>query len=217
LGILATNTGSGNGSILFTVAANPGSTQRTGTLTIAGQTFTVTQAGPPPPTTIVPVIEYHNTATDDYFITAFPAEQTFVDSGVVGPWVRTGKNFNSGGPIPVYRFGGNPSINPATGVAYGPLTHFYTVWTDEQSWLQTFYNPNALSWTIEEPTEANGFGIPMYMQQPNPDRSCPAGTVQVFRASSSAGFHRFTPFASALQEVLNRGWTNEGVAFCAPQ
>ena len=36
-------TGIGNGSVAFTVAANPG-TARTGTLTIAGQTFTVTQA-----------------------------------------------------------------------------------------------------------------------------------------------------------------------------
>ena len=34
--------GSGNGSVTFTVAANTGA-QRMGTLTIAGQTFTVTQ------------------------------------------------------------------------------------------------------------------------------------------------------------------------------
>jgi hypothetical protein len=38
-------TGSGNGSIGFSTAANAGSTQRSGTLTVAGQTFTVTQAG----------------------------------------------------------------------------------------------------------------------------------------------------------------------------
>ncbi len=36
--------GNGNGTVNFTVAANTGA-QRTGTLTIAGQTFTVTQAG----------------------------------------------------------------------------------------------------------------------------------------------------------------------------
>ncbi len=38
--------GTGNGAVNFTVAANPGN-QRTGTLTIAGQTFTVTQNGRP--------------------------------------------------------------------------------------------------------------------------------------------------------------------------
>ncbi len=36
--------GSGNGTVFYSVAANPG-IQRTGTLTIAGQTFTVSQAG----------------------------------------------------------------------------------------------------------------------------------------------------------------------------
>jgi hypothetical protein len=45
--------GTGNGTVTFTVAANTGA-ERTGTLTIAGRTFTVTQGGtssptPPPP------------------------------------------------------------------------------------------------------------------------------------------------------------------------
>ena len=37
--------GSGNGSVGYSVAANTGSTSRNGTMTIAGQTFTVTQEG----------------------------------------------------------------------------------------------------------------------------------------------------------------------------
>jgi hypothetical protein len=48
-------TGSGNGSITFTVAANTGAA-RTGTVTIAGQTFTVTQAAAPPVPTCTYVI-----------------------------------------------------------------------------------------------------------------------------------------------------------------
>ena len=36
--------GSGNGPVSYSVAANAGTTSRTGTLTIGGQTFTVTQA-----------------------------------------------------------------------------------------------------------------------------------------------------------------------------
>ena len=43
IAIASGSTGSGNGSVTFTVAANPG-VVRTGTLTVAGQTFTVTQA-----------------------------------------------------------------------------------------------------------------------------------------------------------------------------
>ena len=41
--------GSGNGGVNFTVAINTAATQRTGTLTVAGQTVTVTQAGATPP------------------------------------------------------------------------------------------------------------------------------------------------------------------------
>jgi hypothetical protein len=40
--------GTGNGAVGFNVDANPGA-PRTGTLTIAGQIFTVSQAAPPPP------------------------------------------------------------------------------------------------------------------------------------------------------------------------
>ena len=42
--VLAGASGTGNGSVAFRVAANPGS-GRTGTVTVAGQTFTLTQAG----------------------------------------------------------------------------------------------------------------------------------------------------------------------------
>jgi len=41
--------GSGNGSVQFTVAANPSTSARTATLVIAGQSFTITQAGAPAP------------------------------------------------------------------------------------------------------------------------------------------------------------------------
>ncbi len=37
--------GSGNGTVSYTVASNPSSLTRTGTITVAGQTFTVTQTG----------------------------------------------------------------------------------------------------------------------------------------------------------------------------
>jgi len=42
---LTTTSGSGNGTVNFTVAANTTTASRTGTVTIAGQTLTITQAG----------------------------------------------------------------------------------------------------------------------------------------------------------------------------
>jgi hypothetical protein len=48
--------------------------------------------------------------------------------------------------------------------------------------------------------------------------SCPAVTIPVYRAApEQTGSHRFITIQSAITEVLARGWTNEGVAFCAPQ
>jgi C1A family cysteine protease len=46
--ITTTSSGTGNGTATFTVAANTGAKSRTGTLTIAGRTHSVTQAGAPP-------------------------------------------------------------------------------------------------------------------------------------------------------------------------
>ena len=46
-GVTAGATGSGNGTVTMSVAANTATTQRTGTVTIAGQTFTVTQNAAP--------------------------------------------------------------------------------------------------------------------------------------------------------------------------
>ncbi len=46
--LTTTSSGSGNGTVNFTVAANPSASQRTGTLTIGAQTFTVTQAAATP-------------------------------------------------------------------------------------------------------------------------------------------------------------------------
>ena len=60
------------------------------------------------------VVEYFDPDLDNYFITADPTEQAFVDTGAVGRWQRTGNAFLAGGPNQVCRFYGNSAINPAT-------------------------------------------------------------------------------------------------------
>src|SRR5207247_3489614 len=49
--IISGGSGGGNGTVTYTVEANSSTSSRTETMTIAGQTFTVTQAGSVPPTT----------------------------------------------------------------------------------------------------------------------------------------------------------------------
>ncbi|PYV18749.1 MAG: hypothetical protein DMG07_03255 [Acidobacteria bacterium] len=48
---LAAGSGSGSGTVTYTVAANTATSPRTGTVTVAGQTHTVTQDAAPPPCT----------------------------------------------------------------------------------------------------------------------------------------------------------------------
>lgn len=48
--ISATTSGSGNGTVNYTLSTNSGQSERTGTITVGGQTFTVTQQGAPAPT-----------------------------------------------------------------------------------------------------------------------------------------------------------------------
>jgi hypothetical protein len=82
------------------------------------------------------VVEFYNGDLDNFFITSDPSEQTFVDSGAVGRWQRTGNTFKASGPSQVCRFYGNSLTNPTTGVPYGPNSHFYTADANECSTLK---------------------------------------------------------------------------------
>jgi hypothetical protein len=53
---LSAGSGTGNGTVAYNVAANTGSASRTGTLTIAGNTFTITQPGAPCTFAISPLL-----------------------------------------------------------------------------------------------------------------------------------------------------------------
>ena len=53
--LYATSSGSGNGTVSYTVDANTSDSTRTGTITVGGQSFTVTQGGVPPAITQQPV------------------------------------------------------------------------------------------------------------------------------------------------------------------
>ncbi len=57
---------SGNGTVVYSVAANTGA-QRTGTITIAGQTFTVTQAASPSPVYLVGDVFPYTSDTEPNF------------------------------------------------------------------------------------------------------------------------------------------------------
>jgi hypothetical protein len=64
ISITSGSSGTGNGTVAYSVSANTSTNQRTGTMTIAGETFTVTQEGIPAPTTWSDVIAKYNDYVD---------------------------------------------------------------------------------------------------------------------------------------------------------
>ena len=155
------------------------------------------------------VIEFYNSILDNYFVTANLGEAASIDSGSAGPgWSRTGNTFNAGGSAQVCRFYG--SVSP------GPNSHFYTIDADECAELKRLQAATPTSqrrWNFESLDFASS---------PPVGGTCPAGKVPVYRAYNN-GFtrgidsnHRITRNFSAILEVMNRGWSNEGVVMCAP-
>ncbi len=159
-----------------------------------------------------PVIEFYNTTLDNYFITADANEAAQIDGGSAGPgWIRTGNTFESGGSTPVCRFYGSQSP--------GPNSHFYTVDSAECQGLKDQQIPagdprklTIKSWNFESLD---------FVSTPPTNGSCPGGTVPVYRAYNN-GFsrgvdsnHRITSSLTAIQEVVSRNWSNEGVVMCA--
>ena len=161
------------------------------------------------PTLATPVVEFYNTNLDHYFITADAGEAAQIDGGSAGPgWVRTGNSFNSGGSSAVCRFYG--SQNP------GPNSHFYTVIGEEclaLKQLQAITPDTEKRWNFESLD---------FSSTPPTNGTCLTGTTPVYRAYNNGwargvdSNHRISSNPAAIQEVVNRGWINEGVVMCAP-
>ena len=159
------------------------------------------------------VVEFYNTNLDHYFITADTNEAADIDGGSAGPgWSRTGYSFNSGGSTSVCRFYGSQLP--------GPNSHFFTLAGSECDGLKQLqastpdtekrWNFESLGFVSSPPTTGGING------------TCPTGTQPVYRAYNN-GFargvdsnHRITSSLTAIQEVVTRGWSDEGVVMCAP-
>jgi len=164
----------------------------------------------PPVQELPKVVEFYNSPLDTYFITANAPEQNAIDGGSAGPgWSRTGGSFPAGGNTPVCRFYG--SIVP------GPNSHFYTADAAEcQSLkdLQAATPSTQKRWNFESLD---------FNTTPAVGGACPANLVPVYRAYNKGNVrgidsnHRITTSTTAIAEVVQRGWSSEGVVMCAPQ
>lgn len=159
------------------------------------------------------VVEYYAPDIDHYFITAGATEQALIDTGVMGYWQRTGKQFEAGGPNAVCRFYGNTRTNPSTGAPFGPNSHFYTADPAECAELRSIFRADAPSWQFE------GYDFSTSRASAG---ACSPATVPIWRAynrgfaQGSASNHRYTADLAAYFETVARGWAPEGAAMCAP-
>jgi murein DD-endopeptidase MepM/ murein hydrolase activator NlpD len=150
-------------------------------------------------------IEYYDSTLDHYFMTAFPAEISALDSGTpIAGWVRTGGSFptyQAADPklATMCRFFGTPGV--------GPNTHFYTSFDSECALLMQ--NPD---WIFE----ADAFDIAM----PDSNFVCPPSTLPVFRIYNNGlggtANHRYTTSWPVVNTMQSLGWLLEGVVMCRP-
>jgi hypothetical protein len=82
--------------------------------------------------------------------------------------------FITSGPASVCHFYGNTNVSPATGLIYGPNSHFYTANTSECDLLKSMFNPGAPAWRFES--------LDFQIATPTNARACPVGTTPVYRA-----------------------------------
>lgn len=167
---------------------------------------------------IVEVIEFYNTALDHYFITAVESEVTAIEQGAAGDgWVRTGEKFlawslgASADATNVCRFYG--SISP------GPNSHFYSVSPQEcrfQMDLQELVPHHRPRWNFE------GYAFSILPPASVGERSCPESSVPVYRAYNNGykkgedSNHRYMTNLGLMDEMVAKGWVDEGVVFCSP-
>lgn len=164
-------------------------------------------ASTPAATVASPVVEYYHAALDHYFISGLPDEIDALDANPAWGWLRTGYGFRSGGSTPVCRFYGSQSP--------GPNSHFYTASAADCAALrqqQALTPATQKRWNFED--------LDFYTT-PALAGDCPEGTLPVWRAYNNGqargidSNHRYARHPAAIQEVVARGWINEGVMMCA--
>jgi len=168
--------------------------------------------------TTVRIVEYYAETLDHYFVSAWPDEVAGLDAAPQAGWKRTGQAFKAWlrqedapwGAVPVCRF-----------YAYGPNSHFYTGDASECEGLKALEQKQSAE-AAARGEQFKGWqfeAIAFYALVPQAGK-CPGDTQSVYRdynmrAQQNDSNHRFL-VNSQLRAAMMMGWTEEGVAFCAP-
>ncbi|ADJ27952.1 S8 family serine peptidase [Nitrosococcus watsonii] len=156
------------------------------------------------------VYEFSNVISDHYMLTASKEDVALLYQGGEGleGWYNTRKySYAWSGPeegaVPVCRF-----------YTLGANSHFYTANAEDCAYLKTL-NPDNIyaddKWTYED--------IAFYAKLPT-NGICPADSAPIYRVYNNRWMyndsnHRFVSSDSMRRVMLDKGWVDEGVAFCA--
>jgi hypothetical protein len=159
------------------------------------------------PGSINPIVEYYN-GQGDYFLTAYPTEITFLDSGFYRDWQRTG--YTIPGWTSPFSVGAAPPPNLISVCRlWLGNSHFYSISESECASVArypgSFFESHAA----------------FFATLPNTDTgACPEDQARVYRLWDPHGSgHRFTTQTLVRDEMLARGYLSEGygpdrVAMC---
>jgi|KBSMisStaDraftv2_1062788.scaffolds.fasta_scaffold182295_2 hypothetical protein len=154
----------------------------------------------------VDAVEFRRSDRDRYIFVTDSAEREALDDGRIAGWVRTGEGMRvliegartAGDAFhPVYRFWGGS-------VVYEP-SHFFTasqeecaVLRDRPEWNWTYERSGF--WAYEWGPTGCPLGIPLYRTYNNSLDGAPA--------------HRYSTKRSVIDEMVARGWFDEGPVMC---
>lgn len=156
------------------------------------------------------VVEYYNVTTGHYFMTASAPERADIAAGSAGPgWAPTGWTFTA---LPFPPFGvcpGDCGLRVFRFYSSFSNSHFFT--TDVAEAQGLIDDPNS-EWKLEPDV----FAIPT----PDANGQCATGQVPVYRLYNNRfafhdSNHRFVTDAGERAKMVAKGWTDEGVRFCA--
>jgi Repeat of unknown function (DUF5648) len=155
------------------------------------------------PDDIVDVLEYVNDYTGHYFLVSEDFEKRALDSGAAGPgWHPTGHLFD------FYASYSSAGSDVCRFYAPAPNSHFYTANVDECSLLRS--HPE-LGWIYE--------GVHFRADTPV-NGACAAGRTPIYRLYNNRfqfndSSHRYVAETSLRDQLVDGGWIDEGVQFCA--
>ncbi len=154
-------------------------------------------------------VEYCQTATGQYFVTASPQEIALLDAGMLPGWSRDGESFgvfdlDAPGTVNVCRFWSGQTFVPY-------CSHFYTPLAAECALVKG--DP---AWQFE--------GEVFAMMLPDAAGACTGGTVPLYRLYNNGAYgvpnHRYTTRAEIRTQMVAQGWIPEGfgigVIGCVP-